>query len=53
VVARISRDLLLADIDVHEQRLTADVPPDFTEALYAKAVWRGGAQGASASTPKR
>jgi cation diffusion facilitator CzcD-associated flavoprotein CzcO len=49
VVARVSRDLLLADIDIHEQRLTADVPPDFTEALYAKAIWRGEAKKSSDS----
>ncbi|HEX3864683.1 MAG TPA: NAD(P)/FAD-dependent oxidoreductase [Stellaceae bacterium] len=41
VVARISRDLFLADLDLHQGRLTADVPPDFGEALYAGAIWRG------------
>jgi FAD-dependent urate hydroxylase len=40
VVARISRDLFLADLDVHKRRLAADVAPDFAEALYASAVWR-------------
>jgi FAD-dependent urate hydroxylase len=39
IVARISRDLLLADLDLHQRRLTADVAPDFTETLYAAAVW--------------
>ena len=41
IVGRISRDLFLADLDVHRERLTADVAPDFGEALYAAAVWRG------------
>ncbi len=39
VAARISRDLFLADLDLHQPRLTADVPPDFGEALYEAAVW--------------
>jgi cation diffusion facilitator CzcD-associated flavoprotein CzcO len=38
VVARISRDLFLADLEQHESRLTASVAPDFTETLYASAV---------------
>lgn len=45
IVSRISRDLLLADLDLHRRRLTADVPPDFGEALYAAALWRGGDAG--------
>jgi hypothetical protein len=40
VVRHISRDLLLADLALHEQRINDDVAPDFEEALYAKAVWR-------------
>src|SRR6266849_9267391 len=38
IVARISRDLFLADLDVHRHRLAADVAPDFAETLYASAV---------------
>src|SRR6266566_7314744 len=34
IVARISRDLFLADLDQHRDRLTGDVAPDFAEALY-------------------
>jgi FAD-dependent urate hydroxylase len=41
IAARISRDLFLADLDVHRHRLTADVAPDFAPALYRSAVWRG------------
>jgi hypothetical protein len=41
VVAHISRDLFLADLDLHQERLTADVAPDFAEAFYASAVWPG------------
>ena len=40
VTARISRDLFLADIELHERRLTADVAADFDESLYAAAVWK-------------
>jgi cation diffusion facilitator CzcD-associated flavoprotein CzcO len=38
IVARISRDLFLADLDLHQRRLTADVAPDFAETLYERAV---------------
>ncbi len=38
VVARISRDFFLADLDRHEQRMTASVLPDFDEALYRSSV---------------
>ena len=38
VVARIGQDLFLADLDNHEQRMNADVPPDFGPELYASAV---------------
>ena len=41
IVSRISRDLLLADLDLHRRRLMADVMPDFGEAFYAAAVWTG------------
>jgi cation diffusion facilitator CzcD-associated flavoprotein CzcO len=41
IAARISRDLLLADLPLHRRRLTADVAPDFAPALYQSAVWRG------------
>lgn len=41
VVSRISRDLFLADLDRHEARLNGDVPPDFSETLYAHSVWQG------------
>ena len=40
VVAGISRDLFLADLEQHEARLTAAVPPDFDKTLYARAVRR-------------
>jgi cation diffusion facilitator CzcD-associated flavoprotein CzcO len=40
VVARISRDLFLADLDRHDQRMRGDVPPDFGPDLYASAVWK-------------
>jgi cation diffusion facilitator CzcD-associated flavoprotein CzcO len=40
IVARISRDLFLADLDLHQRRLTADVAPDFAETLYEAAVDR-------------
>lgn len=38
VAARISRDLFFADFPAHQQRLSGDVAPEFTEALYASAV---------------
>ena len=41
IAARIGRDLFLADLAVHRERLTADVGPDFAPALYEAAVWRG------------
>jgi FAD-dependent urate hydroxylase len=40
IVAHISRALFLADLELHEARLTASVMPDFTETLYAAAVRR-------------
>ena len=41
IVARISRDLFLADLDLHRARLTEDVAPEFGEELYRGAVWAG------------
>ncbi|WP_460437212.1 NAD(P)-binding domain-containing protein [Ancylobacter sonchi] len=41
VVARISRDLFLADLDAHERRITGTIAAEFDESLYASAVWRG------------
>lgn len=40
IVARISHDLFLADIDAHARRMTSDVAPDFQEAAYAAALHR-------------
>jgi FAD-dependent urate hydroxylase len=40
VTARISRDLFLADLDSHEQRITGTVAADFPDDLYASAVWK-------------
>jgi cation diffusion facilitator CzcD-associated flavoprotein CzcO len=38
IVARVSQDLLLADLPAHEERMRRSVPPDFTRDLYAAAV---------------
>jgi hypothetical protein len=38
VVARISHDLLPADIQAHERRMTGDVAPDFSEEICASAI---------------
>ena len=38
IVSRISADLFLADLDVLRTRMTSDVAPDFTEALYRSAI---------------
>ncbi|MDF3838682.1 NAD(P)/FAD-dependent oxidoreductase [Cupriavidus basilensis] len=38
-VARISRDLLLADLPLHQQRIRGDVPADFGPEFYAGALW--------------
>ncbi|MFD1703548.1 NAD(P)-binding domain-containing protein [Methylopila henanensis] len=35
VVAQISRDLFLADLDAHAARIAGEVPPDFEPSLYA------------------
>lgn len=40
VAARISRDLFLADIDSHEQRIIGTIAADFPDEVYASAVWR-------------
>jgi cation diffusion facilitator CzcD-associated flavoprotein CzcO len=40
VVRRISEDLLLADLALHEERTRVDVAPDFGPALYESAVWK-------------
>jgi FAD-dependent urate hydroxylase len=40
VVARISRDLFLADLPAHEQRISGPVAEDFDASLYASSVWR-------------
>jgi cation diffusion facilitator CzcD-associated flavoprotein CzcO len=39
VVAQVSRDLLLADLALHEERTHRPVPPDFGKELYAAALW--------------
>jgi cation diffusion facilitator CzcD-associated flavoprotein CzcO len=38
VVGHISRDLFFADFAAHQQRITAEVAPEFGEDLYAAAV---------------
>ena len=38
VTARISRDLFLADMDLHETRMRGDVAADFSPSVYASAV---------------
>jgi hypothetical protein len=40
IAARISRDLFLADLASHEQRINGSIAEDFTTDLYACAVWR-------------
>jgi FAD-dependent urate hydroxylase len=40
VVARISSDLFLADIALHEKRMVEDVAPDFADTSYASALGR-------------
>jgi FAD-dependent urate hydroxylase len=47
VTARISRDLFFADFRAHQQRLMGDVAPEFSDELYAAAVWGSGANGNS------
>ncbi len=38
IVGRISADLFAADLDTLRHRMTGDVPPDFTDALWRSAV---------------
>ena len=40
VTARISRDLFLADLDSHEQRINGTIAADFPDDAYATAVWK-------------
>ncbi|WGD53588.1 NAD(P)/FAD-dependent oxidoreductase [Bradyrhizobium sp. CB1650] len=40
VVARISRDLFLADLDAHEHRINGPIAEDFDVSLYRSSVWR-------------
>jgi cation diffusion facilitator CzcD-associated flavoprotein CzcO len=40
IVARISRDLFLADLAAHEQRINGTIVEDFAPDLYASAVWQ-------------
>lgn len=42
VVSRVGRDLFLADLDNHQQRITGTIAPDFTEDIYTSAVWQTG-----------
>ena len=42
VAAAIGRDLFLADLDRHAQRMQGDVPPDFGPELYRGAVGKSG-----------
>jgi FAD-dependent urate hydroxylase len=39
-VARISRDLFLADLASHEERINGSIAEDFGTDLYSSAVWR-------------
>lgn len=41
VAARISSDLFLADLPLHEERMRGEVGPDFTDSIYAASIWRG------------
>jgi cation diffusion facilitator CzcD-associated flavoprotein CzcO len=40
VVARISRDLFLADLPAHQERISGPVAEDFDASIYASSVWR-------------
>jgi FAD-dependent urate hydroxylase len=40
IVARISRDLFLADLASHEERINGSIAEDFSADLYASAIWR-------------
>jgi FAD-dependent urate hydroxylase len=39
IVARISHDLFLADLGVHDQRINGVIAEDFGRELYARSVW--------------
>ncbi|PLP99350.1 FAD-dependent oxidoreductase [Cupriavidus pauculus] len=41
IVSRVSQDLFVADLELHQARALADVAPDFGSELYDHAVWRG------------
>ncbi|MGF6980640.1 cation diffusion facilitator CzcD-associated flavoprotein CzcO [Paraburkholderia atlantica] len=40
VIRRISQDLFVEDLGVHEERMSATVPADFDESHYAQSVYR-------------
>lgn len=40
ITARISRDLFLADLASHEQRINGSIAQDFNADLYSSAIWR-------------
>jgi cation diffusion facilitator CzcD-associated flavoprotein CzcO len=40
IVARISRDLFLADLTSHEERINGSIAEDFNVELYSSAIWR-------------
>ncbi|MEN3350162.1 MAG: FAD-dependent urate hydroxylase [Bradyrhizobium sp.] len=40
IVARISRDLFLADLASHEARINGEIAEDFAPELYTPAIWR-------------
>jgi cation diffusion facilitator CzcD-associated flavoprotein CzcO len=48
IVAPISRDLFFADFEHHARRMTSDVPPDFTAAVYSKNLSRESGRGRDA-----
>jgi FAD-dependent urate hydroxylase len=39
IVGRISRDLFLADLDAHQQRINGTIADDFSPDLYAASIW--------------
>lgn len=43
IVSRISRDLFLADIEAHEERIDGALPEDFGRELYETAIWHASA----------
>jgi hypothetical protein len=40
VTVRISRDLFLADLDSHEQRINGTIAADFPDEAYVSAIWK-------------